>query len=259
MTSSVNAARFSARAIRGEDDGYVAFHAPRYAFLLRELERHVRPDSRVLDIGASRLTALVRERFGCRVDTLGFGGDQESPAGRHFEFDLNRSQNRSEWRVDLPRYDVIVMAEVIEHLYTAPQLVLAFVGSLLSDQGVLLLQTPNAASLSRRIKLLLGRNPYEMIRVDPLNPGHFREYTVAELRQIAREAGLRVERETLGFYLDMRFGLHTEAGNRPRLVTGAIKNVVYRSLPRSLRFGISMELRRDPASRATMGATRDGR
>ncbi|MDP9149663.1 MAG: hypothetical protein M3O36_06955 [Myxococcota bacterium] len=45
-----------------------------------------------------------------------------------------------------------MFAEVLEHLHTAPELVLAFLRRLLLPQGLLILQTPNAASLSKRIK-----------------------------------------------------------------------------------------------------------
>jgi hypothetical protein len=54
----------------------------------------------------------------------------------------------------------IVFAEVIEHLFTAPELVLAYLHELLVPRGQLLLQTPNAASLRKRLKLALGRNPF---------------------------------------------------------------------------------------------------
>jgi trans-aconitate methyltransferase len=235
---------FSARAIRGSDDGYLAFHARRYAHVLRLLARHgVNSGTRLLDIGPSHLTELIHQRFDCQVDSLGFGPDRATEFGRHHEFDLNRSQYRRDWRADLGVYDVVVMAEVIEHLHTAPQLVLAFVRQLLVPGGLLLLQTPNAAGLSKRIKLLLGRNPFDPIREDVSDPGHFREYTLAELHDIAAESGFRVERTETSSYFDMRFGLHTPAGNRPRPYSGALKNVIYRALPRSLRFGITMECR----------------
>jgi trans-aconitate methyltransferase len=235
---------FSARAIRGDDNGYHAFHAPRYAHVLRLLERqHVNAGTRVLDIGPSRLTDLIHRHFGCRVDSLGFGPDARAERGRHYEFDLNRSQHRQEWRADLPTYDVVVMAEVLEHLHTAPQLVLRFVRQLLVTNGLLVLQTPNAAGLTKRIKLLLGRNPFDPIREDSSDPGHFREYTRAELRAIAAQSGFRVERLETGSYFDMRFGLHSPAGNQPRPYSGAVKNVLYRVLPASLRYGITVELR----------------
>ena len=77
------------------------------------------------------------------------------------------------------------MAEVIEHLYTAPEIVLKCIKKIIKQNGYFIIQTPNAASLSKRMKLMFqGRNPYEMIRVDHNNPGHFREYTVDELEKI---------------------------------------------------------------------------
>jgi SAM-dependent methyltransferase len=255
---------FTAADIRGEDRGYVAYHAPRYAYLLELLARFgAGPYSTVLDIGPSRLTSLLRERFGSRVDSLGFGPDRAEPgglgggedlrgtdrqAGRHFGFDLNLAQDEAGWRRDLPRYDFVVMAEVLEHLHTAPQRVLAFVATLLADGGVLVLQTPNAASLPKRIKLLLGRNPYEMIRGEPLNPGHFREYTAAELKMLVEGAGLRVEACATAFYFDARFG-HAESGEpgRERRLLGALKNAVYRRLPPPLREGITMVCRQGSA------------
>jgi cyclopropane fatty-acyl-phospholipid synthase-like methyltransferase len=231
-----------AAAIRGEDQGYVAYHAPRYAFLLELLAKYrLRSGSTLLDIGPSRLTSLIRERFGACVDSLGFGEDATRPEGRHFAFDLNLAQRPESWRRDLPRYDFVVMAEVLEHLYTSPQLVLGFVKTVLADGGVLLIQTPNAASLPKRIKLLMGRNPFEMIRADAQNPGHFREYTRKELSRLAAGLGFEVEECSLAFYFDARFA-HQESGvaaGRHALL-GSIKNVVYNILPTPFREGITM-------------------
>jgi trans-aconitate methyltransferase len=243
MTANANSS-FSSRSIRGADRGYTAYHAPRFAHVLDTLAQHgVNAESRLLDIGRSRLTELIHERFGCPVDSLGFGPDAPTAEGRHFNFNLNRTQRREDWRTDLPRYDAIVMAEVLEHLYTAPQLVLAFLRTLVVPGGLLLVQTPNAADLSRRIKLVLGRNPYDMIRTDDTNPGHFREYTRAELRQLAEGAGLTVERLRTHFYFDMRFSRHGDDGNHPQPVLVSIKNAIYAVLPEPMRRGITAELR----------------
>src|SRR5215468_4929322 len=106
--------------------------------------------TRVLDIGRSELTTRIQKQFDVGVDSLGFEDDQTTEHGRHFQFDLNLTQDRSRWRIDLPTYDFIVMAEVIEHLHTAPQLVLSFVQSLLAPNGILIVQTPNAAALNKR-------------------------------------------------------------------------------------------------------------
>src|SRR5687768_15497969 len=91
--------------IRTGDEGYLAYHAPRYAFLLDLLGRHgARTGATLLDIGPSPLTALIREQLGITADSLGFGEDGDSlGGGRHFSFDLNQAQSPESWRRDLPR------------------------------------------------------------------------------------------------------------------------------------------------------------
>ncbi len=232
---------FSARAIRGDDRGYVAYHAPRFAHLLAQLDGSgLDGSSRLLDVGRSRLTALLHQRFGVPVDSLGFGADHDTPEGRHWGFDLERTQRQEDWRRDLPRYDLVVLAEVLEHLHTAPQQVLGFLRTLMPDGGRLVLQTPNAASLAKRLKLLAGRHPYDMIRTDPRNPGHFREYTRGELAALAAATGFTVEDCRTHSDFDARFP-HDESGapTGPRPLVGTLKNLVYRTLPAPLRPGIT--------------------
>jgi len=236
---------FSVASIRGHDRGYTAFHSPRYVFLLQLLaDLGASENTRILDVGRSALTSLIARRFGARVDSLGLEPDGASNDGAHFRFDLNRALEEEAWRRDLPRYDVVVMAEVIEHLHTAPELVLAFIRTLVADGGLLVLQTPNAASLPKRIKLALGRNPYERIRADASNPGHFREYTANELRRLAESSGFRTERCRSGYYFDARYARHRGPADRPQPVIGTLKNSVYPLLPPTLREGITLVLRR---------------
>ncbi|MHC4671109.1 MAG: class I SAM-dependent methyltransferase [Planctomycetota bacterium] len=235
----------STKSVGAGDYGYISYHAPRYAFLLRLLAGYgLTSSSTVLDIGPSRFTSLIREHFGVAVDSLGFGPDRLEDGDRHFGFDLNLTQDKGRWRQDLPTYEFVLMTEVIEHLYTAPELVLAFVKTLLVDDGLLILQTPNAVSLPKRVKLLLGCNPYEMIRVDPSNPGHFREYTISELGRLAENLEFRVERCTTAYYYDAKFARHEEGYFEKQSVVGSIKNFLYRCLTKGLREGITMVWRK---------------
>ena len=64
----------------------------------------------------------------------------------------------------------------------------------LAPGGHLILQTPNATALAKRIRMLFGRNPYDPIREESGNPGHFHEHTVDELVRAVDEAGLEVTR-----------------------------------------------------------------
>ena len=218
------------------NDRYFHYHAPRYELLLGVIGRHLQPGMRVLDIGSSVLTTMIARQFGTVVDTLGFGPDQSSDTGHQWHFDLNDAQYRDRWRRDMGDYDLIVMAEVIEHLYTAPSLVLSFLHSLLSASGKLIVQTPNAVALHKRVQMLAGRNPYTPIVEDNTNPMHFREYTKRELFDYLEGAGLHVQECVAGQYFDYRF-----AKDRQRFpqVAGYV-NLVYRFLPESLKPGFTI-------------------
>jgi len=174
------------------------------------------------------------------VDTLGLESSADLDSGSdHYQADLNRPGSLP---AVLPMYDMIVFAEVVEHLHTSPGLVLEALREHLVSRGILVIQTPNAAALPKRLKLLAGRNPYEPIREDPSNPGHFREYTLRELRTIAVRAGFQVMAVFRRFYFDARYAHHQDDVVRSRRLMGAFKNIVYRTLPPFLREGITMVL-----------------
>jgi len=183
---------FKGRDLNAESQSYIGTHAKRFAFLLDTIaavrvELNQQSPITTLDIGPSFFTELLRVIFPQdNVNTLGFdlpesrGGHFPESTGyeenNHYHFNLNDAQHYARW-IKIPPADLVVMAEVLEHLYTAPSLVLKFVRSLMNPAGILIVQTPNAASLKKRLRLLTGRHPYEMIREDSMNPGHYREYT----------------------------------------------------------------------------------
>jgi len=171
------------------------------------------PEALVLDVGRSHLSSCLLGYYRT-VTTLGRPLDiakeyahttgWEPPAGKdyagHIDCDLNRIPAQASAE-DLPRFDLIVFAEVVEHLFSAPYAALAWLQYLLGDGGVILCTTPNAASLFRRLKLLLGYNPSEALRYDLNNPGHIHEYTRKELYELGRLAGLEV---VMHRYVDYR-------------------------------------------------------
>ena len=77
-----------------------------------------------------------------------------------------------------------------------------FLKNLLTENGILLVTTPNAATIMKRLILLLkGKNPYEKIRCIAENPGHYREYTMNELIAIGARCQLDpVYAEYINFY-----------------------------------------------------------
>ena len=227
--------------VEAKDDGYTSYHAKRYAMLLKLLSNYI-TDSKIklLDIGRSELTTLMANAFDIKVDSVGFMKDEKTETGFNYQFNLNDAQYKANWRQDMPQYDIIVMAEVIEHLYTSPSLVLSFIKTLLSPDGILIIQTPNAVVLHKRILLLLGYNPYMLIREDVTHPGHFREYTIKELKRYIEQNGLRIEKVFFGNYFDYRYRkIGKRQSLKPKRVFGLL-NLVYNMVPRKLKPGITI-------------------
>src|SRR4051794_35495630 len=113
------------RVISGAaNPAYAAFHRPRFAFVLDVLRAGgVTASSRILDVGASQLTSLIAKELDVQVESMGMEEEGETNGLMHRRFDLNNVQDRAQWKMDIGPYDIIVVAEVLEHLYTAPELV----------------------------------------------------------------------------------------------------------------------------------------
>jgi 2-polyprenyl-3-methyl-5-hydroxy-6-metoxy-1,4-benzoquinol methylase len=230
---------FWPRDLGGQSRSDLAFHSVRWAHLLAQVDRLVErlPDAdaaRILDIGVSLQTELLKHNYPGAVDTLDIDEDnvQRAEGEQHRLLDLNELYYR-ERTPALGPYDVIVMCEVIEHLYTPSVNVLAGVASWLAPGGYLFIQTPNAVALHKRLKALAGYNPYmDLSAGTRTSPPHFREYTKAELISAGHNAGLEVLNVDARNYF---------TGRRPG--TQAY-NWLCERLPPTLRAGLSVTYRR---------------
>ncbi|GEM_PF-431761 len=174
-------------------------HAKRYERLMQAV-MHLRAsigrdDIRVLDVGPWWQTALLRRVDGLRVDTLGLGPtapaiDRPRPGEQYYQQDLNKAVHE-DYRSDLPQYDMVIMAEVLEHLPMAPTHLLRRIRRHVRPGGYLILTTPNGVALNKRFRMIRGRVPYTLISENPMYPSHFREYTVAELQSFAAATGFQ--------------------------------------------------------------------
>jgi hypothetical protein len=225
-----------AQLLDAEALAYADYHSVRYARLLstvEELSGSARPPDRlqILDIGPNIQTALLRAaQPKAVIDTLGFAHPAmtPSPPERHIEFDLNHADSPARCPATERRYDLVVLAEVVEHLYTSLSIVLGWVAQWLRRPGFIVVQTPNGAALHKRLRLLAGRSPVEPPRASRQNPGHFHEYTLAELRAEVAAAGLVVQR----LEVHNHFG-GTSAAQRLYREFGHV-------LPPSLRHGVTL-------------------
>lgn len=213
------------------DPEYWAFHERRFRFLVERALASVSTlgQARILVIGPSYETLLLAEALPqATIDTLGYEDVRyRTPCGVHHAADLN-----NEHLPDLTPYDLVVAAEVIEHLWLPPRVFFARTQRWLGPAGRMLIQTPNAASLAKRLRLLRGFNPY-MLPPDPMDHSfHVREYTATELMEAAGSAGLRTIRVDIQNYF-------AHSGTRGRLYLA-----ISRFSPASSRDGITLEVSR---------------
>jgi 2-polyprenyl-3-methyl-5-hydroxy-6-metoxy-1,4-benzoquinol methylase len=91
------------------------------------------------------------------------------------------------------KFDVIVAGEIIEHVFDT-DLFLQKIRRLLKDDGLLIITTPNVASLPRRILLMFGINPVIEYRVQVnVTAGHIRYFTFSNMFQLLAENKFSVE------------------------------------------------------------------
>jgi SAM-dependent methyltransferase len=92
--------------------------------------------------------------------------------------------------------DVIYAGALIEHLYD-PEFFLRECHRVLTDTGILILSTPNIASLTSRLRMLLGRGPkFYTSALGWEFGGHIRIFTSGTLRRLLEENVFAVEEMT---------------------------------------------------------------
>jgi ubiquinone/menaquinone biosynthesis C-methylase UbiE len=94
-------------------------------------------------------------------------------------------------------FDLVTCCEVIEHLTISPQRIFNEIYRVLTDDGTLIVTTPNFSNLQNRVALLRGKNcsppfPDEQ----PKDPAyrHWREYVPKELIEMLKESGFTIEK-----------------------------------------------------------------
>lgn len=217
---------------------YFIYHAPRYEFLISRIcslvngfnvdsEKSEKERIRILDFGPHFLTEIIRNETNAIVDQLGWRFDSVSKLRgyeKHIEFDLNNCVRANSWP-EIKGYDIVVACEIIEHIYISPEFVFPLFRNILEKGGYLIIGTPNAVSLKKRLEMISGRNPFELIRTTLNNPGHFREYTKKELINFVVKEGFRIiefDCSSIFNYIN-----HGFLGNMYKLLTNG--------LPRSFR------------------------
>lgn len=93
-------------------------------------------------------------------------------------------------------FDVVMAMAVLEHYPHSLKIFMEHIKAILKAEGRLYLEVPNIAYWPKRLLLLLGRSPLaplaDVYRSEIPFIGHHHEFTMSELRDLARLSGLSV-------------------------------------------------------------------
>lgn len=146
---------------------------------------------KVLEVGCGtgRLGLELRKTKNCKV----YGIDISEKAIEIAKHNLDHAHAMDVENGELPwseQFDVIILGDVLEHLYT-PEAVVNKLKKSLSSTGYFVISLPNVAFITIRLKLLLGRWTYTSTGI--LDNTHIRFYTEKTMLEFFERCGLKVQ------------------------------------------------------------------
>jgi hypothetical protein len=221
---------------------YGAVHRNRFYELVNALHIFGAPKDQaaLLEFGASEFSALYRKFFPDLTvdiadrpvpeDYIGFTRKvvlDRLNARNFYSIDLNQPSLFPGYTDTLPRYSLILFCEVLEHLLVNPIEVLTFLVSLLEENGLIYLTTPNFFSYKNLEKMKSGENPQEIYPVMNENwDAHFhhREFSLKELLGFTESCRGVVK----AFYISACWDYQSEVLYRDRAMRGNLVLVIGR-------------------------------
>ncbi len=149
----------------------------------------------VLDVGCARgnLGRLLKSKGASCVTGTDISDNALLEAKKvldeTYSFDLEE-----EWPADLKakNFDLIVMAEVLEHVFD-PVKVLKKARGLLKEGGFVIITTPNFMTWTNRIKFIFGDFRYQDQGM--FDFGHIRWFTYSYLKGVLADSGFGIAKE----------------------------------------------------------------
>ena len=183
--------------------GYRVQQLPRLSRDLKIMLKTVRPDHKILDVGANPpflVATLVQLGFdvtGIDLTPAAFGASIERFGLHIAACDIEREALPFEDE----SFDYLLFTEVIEHLRINPVFTMSELYRVLKPGGTLMLETPNLYSLNGIYNFMVKGRAYaccnddiytEFSKVDKIGFfGHIREYTTQELQLFLQKLGFK--------------------------------------------------------------------
>ncbi len=117
-----------------------------------------------------------RARKAKRVYKKVFVGDVEKLTSSSFSF---------------PKFDVIIFADILEHLVYPQKTLTYLINNFLKDSGKAIISLPNVAHFKVRLNLLIGKFDYTEAGI--LDKTHLHLYSLKSANKLINKSGLKIE------------------------------------------------------------------
>ena len=168
------------------------------------------PNMRLLDVGCfNGYMSVIFKQLGYHVtgtDICEFEDQKAIFKKLGVEFiQANFNELRPFARTPEEPFDIVIIAQVIEHILNHPVGLIRNLADLMRPGGLMIVTTPNPATIMGAVRMLKGRSllwgTTDFIDEPKIAGGriisegeiHYREYTGAELCYLITNAGLRIE------------------------------------------------------------------
>jgi methionine biosynthesis protein MetW len=155
--------------------------------IFREIKKH----SKVLDVGCNtgRLGRKLIEEKGCTVYGVDISEEVVMEAQKNIDFAAIVDLEREGIPFPDRDFDVIILADILEHLKD-PEALLIYLKAFLKDDGEIIISVPNVANIKNRVRLLFGKWNYTEHGI--LDKTHLRFFTQKTITQLINKVGLNI-------------------------------------------------------------------
>lgn len=181
----------------------------RFLVVLKTTMPYLDRSAKILDVGAGAgVISLALREMGNDVSAIDIWEERSHSYDSRTEVERLVSHGVCVKNCDIGKapfpfkddsFDIVLLLDVFEHL-SRPKKVLREIGRVLTLKGVLVLTTPNVASLKNRLMALFGRSIHDDLAYwynsEPFY-GHVREYTMDEVKQMLNWEGFQVKHASL--------------------------------------------------------------
>lgn len=173
---------------------YYHVYEQRYWNIFRYLQHYLEKEGRILDIGGGQFAILCKYLLGVDAHVADIDTQHTAVLEKHgvgfTAVDLSRESLHGP-----ERYDLALMADVIEHVPTPPHRVFENLYRVIQPGGYLMITTPNFFRFRNLFRLAMGKEIFCVFRFPEKNQslGHFMEYSKEQMDWHMKKAGFSIE------------------------------------------------------------------